>query len=140
MAIGWSKRHPRAGLRFHDCRREFASQLLETPGFSVHHVRDALRHAALKTTSRYLATTIEKLGDVMQRREAHRAGFAHHSHTDPVEAPADAPIHDTENAADSSANGTERAASASAPEVLRRDKKCDPPAPLRGYCAQSGVK
>jgi integrase len=81
------------GLRFHDLRREFGSQLLETPGVSVHHVRDALGHADLKTTSRYLSTTPEQLDDVMRRREAHReraAGFAHGSHTNRPDAPAEA--------------------------------------------------
>ncbi len=75
------------GLQFRDLRRTFRSELLETPGVILHHVRDALGHADIKTTSIYLSTTLKGLEDVIRRREAHRAGFAHHSHTDPSDAP-----------------------------------------------------
>jgi integrase len=84
------------GLQFRDLRRTFGSELLETPGVTVHHVRDALGHADLKTTSIYLSTTLKALEDAMRRRDAHRAGSAHHSHTDPAEAHDDAPAHASE--------------------------------------------
>ena len=86
------------GLKYHDLRREFGSRLLETPGVSVHHVRDALGHADLKTTSRYLATTIKKLADVMRPKEQHRAaGFAQDSHKPPADQPHDEASDSREN-------------------------------------------
>ena len=58
------------GLQFRDLRRTFRSELLETPGVILHHVRDALGHADIKTTSIYLSTTLKGLEDVIRRREA----------------------------------------------------------------------
>jgi integrase len=91
------KKH--APLKFHDLRREFGSQLLKTPGVTVHHVRDALGHADLNTTSRYLSMTLDALEAAMRRREARRAGFAQDSHTPTNDAPADTTASHVENPA-----------------------------------------
>ena len=83
------------GLQFRDLRRTFGSELLETPGVTLHHVRDALGHADIKTTSVYLSSTVKALEDVMRRRDAHRAvaeaSFAHDSHTETAETPTATP-------------------------------------------------
>jgi integrase len=76
-------------LHFHDLRREFGSRLLETPGISVHHVRDWLGHADLATTSQYLATTRVGLQQARRVFEQHRASavFAQFSHNPPADPP-----------------------------------------------------
>lgn len=63
---GVSNLHP------HDCRREFASRLLETPAVGLHLVRDWLGHANIKTTSRYLSATLPALQAAAEAFEAAR--------------------------------------------------------------------
>lgn len=60
------------GLTFHDLRREFASRLLEAPGNADHQVKDALGHANLSTTSRYLSTTRVGLQRAYANLERHQ--------------------------------------------------------------------
>ena len=48
------------GLHFHDLRREFGSQLMESAA-SLHDVRDFLGHANITTTSRYLNSSPVRL-------------------------------------------------------------------------------
>ena len=57
------------GLRFHDLRREFASQLLEASGVSGHEVRDWLGHANISMTSRYLSLTGVGLQNTLKKFE-----------------------------------------------------------------------
>ena len=57
------------GLRFHDLRREFACQLLESAA-DLHDVRDFLGHANIKTTSRYLRSSPVRLAQALERMEA----------------------------------------------------------------------
>lgn len=62
-----------AGLHLHDCRREFASRLLES-SVELHVTRTWLGHASIATTSRYLAVTITGLQAAAKRFEAARDG------------------------------------------------------------------
>jgi integrase len=87
------------GLQFRDLRRTFGSELLETTGVTLHHVRDALGHADIKTTSVYLSSTVKALEDVMRRRDAHRAVTEHDSHTTASDTPTAAPAATVENPA-----------------------------------------
>ena len=57
------------GLRFHDLRREFACQLLESSA-DLHDVRDFLGHANITTTSRYLRSAPVRLAPALERMEA----------------------------------------------------------------------
>ncbi len=57
------------GLHFHDLRRQFACTLLESSA-NLHDVRDFLGHADITTTSRYLATSPERLARALERLEA----------------------------------------------------------------------
>ena len=57
------------GLRFHDLRREFACQLLESAA-DLHDVRDFLGHANITTTSRYLRSSPVRLVQALERMEA----------------------------------------------------------------------
>ena len=57
------------GLRFHDLRREFACQLLESAA-DLHDVRDFLGHANIKTTSRYLRSSPMRLVQALEWMEA----------------------------------------------------------------------
>ena len=57
------------GLRFHDLRREFACQLLESAA-DLHDVRDFLGHANITTTSRYLRSAPVRLAQALERMEA----------------------------------------------------------------------
>jgi hypothetical protein len=64
---------PRAVLRainlhFHDLRRQFACTLLESSA-GLHDVPDFLGHASISTTSRYLATSPERLARALERLE-----------------------------------------------------------------------
>lgn len=71
-------------LHFHDLRREFACTLLES-GADHHDVRDYLGHANITTTSRYLASSPERLARALARLDAEpddesgaiRTPFAH---------------------------------------------------------------
>lgn len=54
------------GLHFHDLRHEAGSRMLEA-GWPLHHVRDLLGHADIKTTSTYLNATKYHLHDSMRR-------------------------------------------------------------------------
>jgi site-specific recombinase XerD len=56
------------GLHFHDLRREFGSRLLES-GADFHDVREFLGHANITTTSRYLASTPQRLEKALSRME-----------------------------------------------------------------------
>lgn len=71
----------RVDLHFHDLRREFACTLLES-GADHHDVRDFLGHANITTTSRYLASSPERLARALARLDAEpddaiRTAFAH---------------------------------------------------------------
>jgi integrase len=57
------------GLRFHDLRREFACQLLESAA-DLHDVRDFFGHANIMTTSRYLRSSPVRLVQALERMEA----------------------------------------------------------------------
>ena len=58
-----------AGLQIRDLRREFGSRLRES-GASDHDVRDFLGHANITTTSRYLASTPERLEQALANLES----------------------------------------------------------------------
>ena len=61
------------GLHLHDLRREFASQLQESPGVSPHEVMTWLGHSNITTTSRYLSTTTAgHLHHTLRKREQAR--------------------------------------------------------------------
>ena len=82
-------------LHVHDLRREFACSLLES-GAALHDVQAFLGHANITTTSRYLQSAPVRLEQALTRMEA-AAGFAHHSHKQASEAPAEAPKPIVEN-------------------------------------------
>ena len=72
IKMAWRNTCHRAGidgLRFHDLRREFACQLLESSA-DLHDVRDFLGHANIMTTSRYLRSTPVRLAQALERMEA----------------------------------------------------------------------
>jgi integrase len=58
-------------LHFHDLRREFGSQLLES-GASLHEVRDTLGHSNITMTSTYLSTTVSSLKGAFKKLEVKR--------------------------------------------------------------------
>ena len=87
------------GLQFRDLRRTFRSELLETPGVILHHVRDALGHADIKTTSIYLSTTLKGLEDVIRRREAAPVSHTIRTRTPQTHRTNDAPAESAEAAA-----------------------------------------
>ena len=72
----WTRTCERAGiegLHLHDLRREFASQLQESPGVSPHEVSTWLGHSSISTTSRYLSTTTAgHLHHTLKKREQAR--------------------------------------------------------------------
>ena len=72
IKTAWRNTCRRAGigdLHFHDLRREFACQLLESAA-DLHDVRDFLGHANIKTTSRYLRSSPVRLVQALERMEA----------------------------------------------------------------------
>ena len=56
-------------LHFHDLRREFGCQLLESKA-DLHDVREFLGHANVTTTSRYLRSTPVRLVAALERMTA----------------------------------------------------------------------
>lgn len=79
-----SRRQLRAiDLHFHDLRREFACQLLESSA-DLHDVRDFLGHTSINTTNAYLSSAPVRQERALQRLEEHRAtapsGSAPESH------------------------------------------------------------
>ena len=66
---GTCRRAGISGLQIRDLRREFASRLRES-GASDHDVRDFLGHANITTTSRYLASTPQRLEQALANLEA----------------------------------------------------------------------
>ena len=67
----WKTACEKAGvtdLRFHDLRHEAGSRLLER-GWPLHHVKEMLGHADIKTTNTYLNVTRIGLHDSMRRFE-----------------------------------------------------------------------
>jgi hypothetical protein len=88
---------PDPNLHFHDLRRQFACTLLESSA-DLHDVRDFLGHANITTTSRYLATSPERLAKAHARLEGYsddeasriRTPFAHAGQTADTPDPAPA--------------------------------------------------
>jgi integrase len=65
----WAKAVKAAGisdLHFHDLRHEAGSRFVEQ-GWPLHHVREMLGHADLKTTDNYINTTRQGLHDSMRK-------------------------------------------------------------------------
>jgi len=60
------KRAGVSGFRFHDFRHDFASKLLRETG-NLKLVQRALKHADLKTTSRYAHVLDEEVAEAMER-------------------------------------------------------------------------
>ena len=58
-------------LHFHDLRHEAGSRWLEG-GMPLHHVKDLLRHANIKTTDTYLNATRVELQQSMRKYEEFR--------------------------------------------------------------------
>lgn len=79
------------GLTFRDPRRESGSRLLETPGVSLHEVRDYLGQASVTMTNTYLATKARGLKDAVAKREAARTNLAHTANA-PTEATEHNPV------------------------------------------------
>ncbi len=72
IKTAWRNTCRRAGigdLHFHDLRREFACQLLESAA-DLHDVRDFPGHANITTTSRYLRSAPVRLAQALERMEA----------------------------------------------------------------------
>jgi integrase len=60
------------GLHFHDLRREFACQLLESSS-ALHDVSEFLGHANIATTSTYLKSNAKRLSASIDRLDAAQA-------------------------------------------------------------------
>ena len=99
----WADACEKAGIsnfQIRDLRREFGSQLLETPNVDRHEVRDWLGHSNISQTSQYLATSRKSLRLAGDRFEEHRK-IRTNSHKNPDSTQAVVRHDDTESDANS---------------------------------------
>jgi integrase len=74
----------RINLHFHDLRHEAGSRFLEG-GWPIHHVREMLGHADIKTTDTYLNPTRSGLQESMRKLEEDRPGCRAVAHEAQIE-------------------------------------------------------
>lgn len=61
----------RPGLRPHDCRHAFGTQLANTPGVSITTVKELMGHSDIRTTMGYVHVAEDHLIDAIRKAEAH---------------------------------------------------------------------